>query len=110
MVGEILDFGSLKMDEVVQQKKLIGFAALSPERRKEIAAKGGRNVPAHKRTFSNNKALASNAGIKGGRSVDPKKRPFSTNKALAVEAGRKGNKASRKSRKEHKENEALYRL
>lgn len=43
-----------------------GFASLSPERRKEIAAKGGAAVPAEKRSFSKNRKLAREAGRKGG--------------------------------------------
>lgn len=44
-----------------------GFASLSPERRREIAAKGGAAVPAEKRSFSKNKKLAISAGRKGGQ-------------------------------------------
>lgn len=43
-----------------------GFAALSPEQRKLIAAAGGRAVPAHKRAFSQDAELASKAGHAGG--------------------------------------------
>lgn len=45
---------------------LRGFASLSPERRREIAAKGGASVPADKRSFSQDRTLASTAGAKGG--------------------------------------------
>ncbi len=43
-----------------------GFACLTPERRREIARKGGASVPAHKRSFSKDHALAAIAGSKGG--------------------------------------------
>lgn len=43
-----------------------GFAAMTPERRKEIARKGGASVPADKRSFSRDKDLAASAGRKGG--------------------------------------------
>ncbi|MCP1539987.1 general stress protein [Methylorubrum extorquens] len=43
-----------------------GFASLSPERRKEIASKGGRSIPAESRAFSKNPELARAAGRKGG--------------------------------------------
>lgn len=43
-----------------------GFALLTPERRKEVAAKGGSSVPAHKRSFSVDHSLALRAGSKGG--------------------------------------------
>lgn len=44
-----------------------GFASLSPERRTEIARKGGAAVPAEKRSFSQSQALAQSAGSKGGQ-------------------------------------------
>lgn len=43
-----------------------GFASMSPERRREIAALGGAAVPADKRSFSQQRDLASSAGRKGG--------------------------------------------
>jgi uncharacterized protein len=38
------------------------------ERQREIASKGGRSVPAEKRSFSQDRELASAAGRKGGQS------------------------------------------
>lgn len=49
-----------------QPKSRRGFAAMSPEKRREIAARGGAAVPADKRSFSANKDLAVSAGRKGG--------------------------------------------
>lgn len=49
-----------------QEKKLRGFAAMSPERRREIAAKGGRSVEPQERSFSRDPALAARAGRIGG--------------------------------------------
>jgi len=43
-----------------------GFASLTPERRREIAIKGGRSVPQDKRSFAQNRDLAREAGRKGG--------------------------------------------
>jgi general stress protein YciG len=43
-----------------------GFAAMAPERRREIAAKGGAAVPAEKRSFSRSRDLAASAGRAGG--------------------------------------------
>lgn len=43
-----------------------GFAAMSKERRTEIARKGGAAVPADKRSFHTNRELAASAGSKGG--------------------------------------------
>lgn len=43
-----------------------GFASMSPERRREIAKKGGASVPAEKRSFYKDRKLAVAAGRKGG--------------------------------------------
>ncbi len=44
-----------------------GFASIDPEKRREIASKGGKSVPAEKRSFAQNRDLASEAGRKGGQ-------------------------------------------
>lgn len=44
-----------------------GFAALTPERRTEIARLGGAGVPADKRSFSRSAELAASAGRVGGQ-------------------------------------------
>jgi len=54
-----------------------GFASMSPERQREIARMGGKSVPAAKRSFFQNRDLASEAGRKGGQAsgngqIDPK--------------------------------------
>ena len=53
-----------------KRKKLKGFAALTPERRREIASLGGtasaRNWDENPSNFSNNRELARAAGRKGG--------------------------------------------
>lgn len=43
-----------------------GFAAMDPEKRRRIAAKGGASVEGHKRSFAKNRDLAISAGRKGG--------------------------------------------
>jgi len=43
-----------------------GFAAMNPERRREIARKGGASVPSEKRSFAKDRDLAATAGRKGG--------------------------------------------
>ena len=70
-------------------KQRRGFAAMSPEKQREIAARGGAAVPAEKRAFSD-PALAASAGRKGGHSVRADQRSFSQDPDLAAEAGRKG--------------------
>ena len=44
-----------------------GFASMNPEKQREIASKGGKSVPGDKRSFSQNRDLASQAGRKGGQ-------------------------------------------
>ena len=43
-----------------------GFASMDSDRQREIASKGGKSVPAEKRSFSQDRELASEAGRKGG--------------------------------------------
>ena len=72
-----------------------GFAAMDPAKQREIARKGGESVPAAKRSFSQDHALAAQAGRKGGQSVAAEDRSFSRNRELAAEAGRKGGQVPR---------------
>jgi uncharacterized protein len=67
-----------------------GFASMDAERQRQIASMGGKAVPDSKRSFSQNRRLAAEAGRKGGQSVPGEKRSFSQNRELAAEAGRKG--------------------
>ena len=62
-----------------------GFASMDAEKQREIARKGGRSVPDEKRSFSQNRQLASEAGRKGGysshgnrHSGQDKNQPFDT--------------------------------
>ena len=71
-----------------------GFASMDVETRRAIASKGGQSVPNEKRSFSQNRALAAEAGRKGGRNVSHEDRNFSRNRDLAAQAGRKGGRAS----------------
>src|SRR5215470_3051381 len=75
-----------------------GFASMDRNKQREIARKGGANVPHEKRSFAQDRALAAEAGRKGGQSVAPETRSFSQNRALAAEAGRKGGRASQRRR------------
>lgn len=49
-----------------QPKRLRGFAGMTPERRREIAALGGASVPSDKRSYSKDPALAARSGSIGG--------------------------------------------
>jgi uncharacterized protein len=80
-----------------------GFASMDAEKQRAIASKGGQSVPNEKRSFSQNRELASQAGRKGGQNVSDENRSFSRNRDLAAQAGRKGGQASHggKSRESH---------
>lgn len=56
-----------------QEIRLRGFAAMDKDRRREIAQRGGRNVPAERRSFARDRDLAMRAGQRGG-SVSSDKR------------------------------------
>jgi general stress protein YciG len=82
-------------EEKQSRTHLRGFASLTPERRREIASKGGRSVPAEKRSYSMNRELAAAAGKKGGLVCPPEKRTYSVDKELASRAGKIGGSAKR---------------
>lgn len=44
-----------------------GFGAMDPDRRREIARKGGASVPGDKRSYAKDRVLAAMAGSKGGK-------------------------------------------
>ena len=75
-----------------------GFAGMEQEKQREIARKGGANVPHEKRSFAQDRTLAAEAGRKGGRAVKPQHRSFAQNRALAAAAGRKGGQTSQSRR------------
>lgn len=54
------------MTEVTKVSSRRGFAGMDPEKRREIARKGGASTPPEKRSFSKSRDLASSAGRKGG--------------------------------------------
>jgi uncharacterized protein len=71
-----------------------GFASMDAAKQRAIASKGGQSVPNEKRSFSQNRELAAQAGRKGGQNVSDENRSFSRNRDLAAQAGRKGGQAS----------------
>jgi uncharacterized protein len=75
-----------------------GFASMEQGKQREIARKGGANVPHEKRSFAQDRNLAAEAGRKGGRAVKPEHRSFAQNRALAAAAGRKGGQTSQSRR------------
>ena len=72
------------MEKIEKRKR--GLACLSPERRSEIARKGGKSVPPEKRAFSRDATLAAEAGRIGGSAVPPEHRMFHQDKDLARRA------------------------
>ena len=71
-------------------KSTKGFGSMDPIKQRQIASMGGQAVPHEKRSFSQNRALAQEAGRKGGKAVPGAKRTFSQDRDLAATAGRKG--------------------
>lgn len=57
-----------------RQKAKRGFAAMSLEKRREIARKGGQAVKPENRAFAKDKELAAEAGRKGGSQSPGKRR------------------------------------
>lgn len=57
-----------------RRKAKRGFAAMSPEKRREIARKGGQSVKPENRAFAQNRELAAEAGRKGGSQSPGKRR------------------------------------
>ena len=51
---------------MTETKQRRGFAAMHPDKQRDIARLGGSSVPAEKRSFSQNRDLASTAGRRGG--------------------------------------------
>jgi uncharacterized protein len=78
---------------------LRGFAGMDVDKQREIAKKGGANVPHEKRSFAKDRNLAAVAGRKGGYAVAPEARTFSVNRDLASDAGRKGGQATQSQRR-----------
>lgn len=50
-----------------RKKSTRGFASMDAARQREIASKGGQSVPQEKRSFSQDRELAAQAGRKGGQ-------------------------------------------
>ncbi|WP_370236219.1 general stress protein [Brevundimonas sp.] len=55
-----------------------GFASMDPERQRAIARKGGASVPSEKRSFSQDRALAAQAGREGGEASPGARQPETT--------------------------------
>jgi general stress protein YciG len=64
-----------KPADITPARKLRGCAAISLERRREIASMGGAAVPADRRSFSRDRDLARAAGARGGAAPSRRKDP-----------------------------------
>jgi len=73
---------------------LRGFASMDQEKQREIAAKGA-NVPNEKRSFAQDRALASGCGTQGRTLGCPAGSQLCQNRRLAAAAGRKGARMSK---------------
>ncbi len=77
---------------VTEEKNQRGFAAMSPEKQKEIASKGGKAAHVKGTAHEFTPEEAREAGRKGGEKV-------SQNRHHMAEIGRKGGQSSHKSSK-----------
>lgn len=80
-------------ENVPKTKKPQGFATMTPERRRELAIKGGRAAQASGKAHRFTKETAVVAGRKGGYAV-------AENRKHMADIGSKGGKASHESKKE----------
>ena len=62
----------MSTEPMERQKLNRGFRVMDPERQREIARLGGAAVPAIKRSFSQNRSLAAEAGRRGGQNSVPR--------------------------------------
>ena len=67
-----------------------GFASMDEDKQREIARRGGENVPDEKRSFSKDHELASEAGRERGQSVPDEKRSFSQDRDTRFGGGKEG--------------------
>lgn len=58
-------------DTTIPKPRLMGFAAMSAEKRLEIARRGGAAVKPENRSFAKDRSLAAAAGRKGGEAYRP---------------------------------------
>ena len=56
-----------RTESTAPKKSTRGFASMDAARQREIASKGGQSVPQEKRSFSQDRELAAQAGRKGGQ-------------------------------------------
>lgn len=86
------------LEEALRTPRPRGLATLSPERRKEISAKGGKasHAAGKAHMFTPEKARA--AGAKGGATSQARGTAHRFSSEEAIEAGKKGGTAPRRDR------------
>src|SRR5689334_4129146 len=85
-----------------------GFASMDAAKQREIASKGGQSVPAAKRSFSQDRRLAAEAGRKGGQSSHGGGRSKSTTpeQQATTAANPGGGSAANTATEQHEDREA----
>lgn len=82
-----------------------GFAAMPPEKQREIASKGGKAAHESGRAHEFTSEEAAEAGRKGGRAAHQSGRAHEFTSEEAAEAGRKGGHASQGARRQRAQND-----
>ncbi len=82
-----------------------GFAAMPPEKQREIASKGGRAAHVSGRAHEFTSQEAAEAGRKGGRAAHQSGKAHEFTSEEAAEAGRKGGHASQGARRQRSQSE-----
>lgn len=84
-----------------------GFASMDAGKQREIASKGGQSVPAAKRSFSQDRRLAAEAGRKGGQSSHGggRSKAPGTPEQVSDASGRPGGIGAPVEEREHASNE-----
>jgi uncharacterized protein len=71
-----------------------GFGSMDEDKQRGIASKGGRSVPDEKRSFSQDRNLASEAGRKGGESSGGGQQQASGSDRGQQDGGQRGGKGN----------------
>lgn len=82
-----------------------GFAAMPPEKQREIASKGGKAAHESGRAHEFTSEEAAEAGRKGGKAAHQSGRAHEFTSEEAAEAGRKGGHASQGARRQRAQND-----
>ena len=74
-----------RTESTAPKKSTRGFASMDATRQREIASKGGQSVPQEKRSFSQDRELAAQAGRKGGQNSRGGRNPDDQNNDTAAD-------------------------